>query len=73
MFFRLTAALLPLAVGACAQSGPLPQPGAIAPAIVPTSVTTPMPSVQLVYTARPVTDPANWRAVNDGQAPGGDQ
>lgn len=73
MLFRLTAALLPLAVAACAQSVPLPQLGAVAPAILPTGFATPMPSVQLVYTERPVTDPANWRGVNDGQAPGGDQ
>ncbi|MFM2005176.1 MAG: hypothetical protein RLZZ09_831 [Pseudomonadota bacterium] len=73
MLFRLTAALLPLAVGACAQSVSLPQPSTIAPAIAPTSVATPTPSVQLVYTARPVTEPTNWRALNDRQAPGGDQ
>lgn len=73
MSFRLMAAMLPLAVAACAQSVPLPQPSAFAPAIHPTRIATPMPSVQLVYTPRPVTDPANWRAVNDGQAPGGDQ
>lgn len=72
MLPRVIAAVLPLAVSACAQAIPLPYPSAVAPAIASTTVT-PLPSVQLVHTPRTVTDPADWRGVNDGQAPGGDQ
>ena len=70
MLFRISAAVLPLAMGACAQSVPLPQAGAVAPAAVTSSIASPLPSVELAYTPRPVTDPANWRAVNDASAPG---
>jgi hypothetical protein len=70
MLFRISAAFLPLAVGACAQSVQLPPADTIAPAAVPSSIAPPLPSVGLAYTSRAVTDPANWRELNDARASG---
>lgn len=73
MFPRYAAALLPLAVSACAQAVPLPFPDTVAPAAAASSVVAPPAAIQLVYTPRTVADPADWRGVNDGQGPGGDE
>ena len=70
MLYRYSAALLPLAMGACAQSVTLPEAGAIAPAFSAAPIAAPVASVDLAYTDRGVTDPANWRALNDAQGPG---
>ena len=69
MLYRYSAALLPLAVGACAQAVTLPEVGAIAPAFSAAPIAAPVASVDLAYTPRDVTDPANWRELNDAQGP----
>lgn len=62
---------IPLALAACAQAGELPASRALAPASEPTTQIRPQPTVALLsgYTARPVKGPADWRALNDRQAP----
>lgn len=69
MFFKLSAALLPLAAGACAPAVPLPPAGTIAPAVAAQAAAPPATPLQIAYLPRALTDPANWRAVNDAQGP----
>lgn len=70
MLFKLSAAALPLALGACAQAIVLPKAVDVAPASLATATPSPLPAVTVVHTMRPVTEPSNWQAVNDSQAPG---
>ncbi len=70
MLFKLSAAALPLALGACAQAIVLPKAADVAPASLATVTPSPLPAVTVVHTLRPVTEPSNWQAVNDSQAPG---
>ena len=65
MKFRI-AAMLPLGLAACAQLDPLPvgsTDAAPVPALSPAPVA---PAVS--YGGYQVTDPADWRGVNDAQA-----
>lgn len=73
MLPKFAVALLPLAVSACAQAVPLPFPSSLAPAATATTPVAPLAAIQLAYTPRIATEPADWRGVNDGQAPGGDE
>ena len=70
MLFKLSAAALPLALGACAQAIVLPKAVDVAPAFLATVTPSPLPAVTVVHTIRPVTEPSNWQGVNDSQAPG---
>ncbi len=70
MLFKILAALLPLALGACAQAIVLPKAADVAPASLATVTPSPLPAVTVVHTIRPVTEPSNWQGVNDSQAPG---
>lgn len=70
MLFKILAALLPLALGACAQAIVLPEAGYVAPASLTIVSSSALPAVNVVHTVRPVTEPSNWQAVNDSQAPG---
>lgn len=70
MFFKPLAAVLPLALGACAQAIALPEAGDVAPASLATISPSAVPAVKVVHTVRPVTEPADWQGVNDSQAPG---
>jgi len=66
------AALLPLLVAGCAPVDELarpPQLVAAADAVVPVPPASPAPT--LVFTPRAVTDPADWRSLNNAQAPEG--
>lgn len=70
MIFKTLAAVLPLALGACAQAIVLPKAEDVAPASLATASPSPLPAVTVVHTIRPVTEPSNWQGVNDSQAPG---
>lgn len=67
------AALLPLALAACAASEPLTDVGLLtAPANSVETAAPPLtPSLFAGFTARAVTEPGDWRAVNDSQSPAG--
>jgi hypothetical protein len=65
MKFRI-AAMLPLGLAACAQLDPLPAGTEDA---VPVSVLSRAPAAPTVsYGGYQVTEPADWRGVNDAQA-----
>lgn len=66
------AAFLPLLVAGCAPVGELsrpPQLVAAADAAVPVPPASPAPA--LIHTRHEITDPADWRSLNDAQAPEG--
>lgn len=69
MFFKPLAAVLPLALGACAQATALPKAGDVAPASLATVSPSAVPAVNVVHTVRPVTEPSDWQGGNDSQAP----
>lgn len=72
MSLRILAACLPLAVGACAQAVSLPTAESVSAANVPSSASlTAQTIVGVEYTPRDVTEPANWRDLNDAQSPSG--
>jgi hypothetical protein len=48
----------------------LPKAVDVAPASLATVTPSPLPAVTVVHTMRQVTEPSNWQAVNDSQAPG---
>lgn len=71
MFLRL-AAFAPLLAAACAPLAELPSRADLTRASDPRLGLTPLPGGPAVaYAARPVTDPADWRALNAAQAPEG--
>lgn len=70
MIFKTLAAVLPLALGACAQAIVLPRAEDVAPASLATASASVVPAVNVVHTVRPVTEPSDWQEVNDSQAPG---
>ena len=64
------AALLPLALAACAASEPPADPGAlIAPLTTPISSTLHAPPLFAGFAPRPVVEPGEWRRMNDRQSP----
>lgn len=66
------AALLPLALAACAVSERPADPGAlIAPLTTPSSSTLPTPSLFAGFAPRAVVEPSDWRRSNDRQSPAG--
>ena len=64
------AVLVPLAVAGCAQPAALPVAGPLTRAAAP-DLHVPPPGPPVVYTHRPITEPQDWRQLNDAQAPGG--
>jgi hypothetical protein len=70
MTFRF-AALVPLLLAGCTQPAELPEPGLLTRAASPYTAQ-PAPAGPAVgYRARPITEPGDWRQLNDAQAPGG--
>ncbi len=66
------AAFLPLLVAGCAPVAELsrpPQLVAVAEAVAPVPPVSPAPP--LIYTRHEITAPADWRSLNDAQAPEG--
>ena len=66
------AAFLPLLVAGCtpvAEHSRPPQHIAAAPAVAPVPQASPAPA--LIHTRHEITDPVDWRSLNDAQAPEG--
>lgn len=62
------AALAPLTLAACAQMAPLPDTTLLTKAASTSAVSQPAPSApRVAFAGYQVTDPANWRAVNEAQ------
>ena len=66
------AAFLPLALAGCAQPLALPEPGAMSRAAEPVATAPADAGPAVAYTRYPITDPMDWRELNDAQAPGAD-
>ncbi|KHQ51996.1 hypothetical protein OA50_03403 [Mameliella alba] len=65
------AALVPLLLAGCTQPAALPPAGPLTRAAAP-ELFPPAPSAPpVVYTHREITEPMDWRELNDAQAPGG--
>lgn len=65
------AAFLPLLLAGCSQPVALPEAGPLTRAATPNTAQ-PAPAGPTVdYTARAITEPEDWRQLNDAQAPGG--
>ena len=68
---RLFVAVVPLVIGDCSQPLAIPDTGPLTKAATP-FVAHPAPSGPAIgYTARPITEPGDWRQLNDAQSPGG--
>lgn len=65
------AAVLPLALAGCTQPVALPVAGPLTQAATPELYTSAPPGPPVVYTHRDITEPMDWRQLNDAQAPGG--
>ncbi len=65
---------IPLALSACTVAPELVTAESLAPAANEQAQIRHIhgPAVMSGYTSRPVTDPANWRELNDQQAPSGE-
>lgn len=70
MTFRF-AAVLPLLLAGCTQPVPLPDAGALTRAAAASSARPAPAGPTVAYTPRPITEPGDWRQLNDAQAPGG--
>lgn len=67
----IIAAVVPLALAGCAQPFEPPTAASLTLAASPDGLR-PAPSGPVVqHTARPITEPTDWRRLNDAQAPGG--
>lgn len=65
------AAVVPLLLAGCTPPAALPESGSLTRAADPVFAS-PVPDGPIVqFTARAITEPADWRKVNDAQAPGG--
>lgn len=65
------AALVPLALAGCTQPVALPLAGPLTRAALPETHTPAPAAPPVVYTHREITEPGDWRQLNDAQAPGG--
>ncbi|MFZ7094319.1 hypothetical protein [Primorskyibacter sp. 2E233] len=65
------AALVPLALAGCTEPLALPEASAFVRAADPHLVDVAPPGPTVSYTALPITEPLDWRQLNDAQAPGG--
>ncbi len=70
MTFRF-AAVLPLLLAGCTQPAALPESGLLTRAAAPYSAPPAPTGPTVAYTPRPITEPGDWRQLNDAQAPGG--
>ena len=70
MTFRF-AAVLPLLLAGCTQPVTLPEAGPLTRSTAPYTAPPAPAGPIVVYTARPITEPGDWRQLNDAQAPGG--
>ena len=62
------AAFAPITLAACAQMAPLPDTNLLTKAASPSAVSRAAPSAPRVdFAAYQVTDPADWRAINEAQ------
>lgn len=70
MTFRF-AAVLPLLLAGCTQPVALPEVGFLTRAAAPYPAPPAPAGPTVAYTPRPITEPGDWRQLNDAQAPGG--
>lgn len=70
MKFRF-AATLPLALAGCVQPPALPEPTPLTRAAAPDAMLVVPAALIVQHVPRPLTEPADWRRLNDAQAPGG--
>ncbi|CAN0145155.1 MAG: hypothetical protein CMF72_25565 [Mameliella sp.] len=64
------AALVPLALAGCAKPLVLPDGGALVRAADPKLVAPMPPGPSVAYKAHAISEPLDWRQLNDAQAPG---
>lgn len=65
------AALLPLMLAGCSVPAALPEAGLMTRAASPETAQPASAGPVVSYTARPISEPEDWRKLNDAQAPGG--
>jgi hypothetical protein len=70
MTLRL-AALAPLALAGCAAAAPLPPAALMAPAASPALPVVAPKTLAMRDTPATLTEPGDWRGLNDGQSPAG--
>lgn len=65
------AAVVPLALAGCAQRDEPPNAAPLTRAASPEAVLIAPAGPAVRHTSRPITEPGDWRQLNDAQAPGG--